>query len=485
MWCVGQNMLLTFSDSSVFLVFELYYSLTSSKQGYTYDIYTEKVEQKGAVGITHGLAAVDKNLVAKGDREQFFPIKLADLGVSFRCVDGEASVPADKERILGEIGADVQLLDELVHAVVAQAALERVLKEGGDRQARYLKAIRRGKQLRLDLVGSLADTQEVLSIVVDELAKTGACQRLCLRTEISFFPDSISQLNALQELDLTGCSGLTALPGSISQLNALLILCLASCTGLKVLPDNIFRLSSLQKLDLTGCSGFTALPGSIGQLNALLILCLASCTGLKLLPDSICQLNALHELDLTGCSGLTTLPDSIGQLNARQELDSPVQELDSTIQDLEEFELGWFGNSRCGWFEAKKRDLIDGTGQPASLHKLQLDGCSGLRTLPDSIGQLVAVDWAAKMEANDPDAHMLAVGAMSRLPKEVQLQLVPKLEATLVDWHSDVRRAAVEVISKLPEGVQVQLVPMLEACWWTGTVVSVVELHVVELQWRP
>lgn len=40
----GQNMLLTVSDSSVFLVFELYYSLTSSKKGYTYDIYTEKVE---------------------------------------------------------------------------------------------------------------------------------------------------------------------------------------------------------------------------------------------------------------------------------------------------------------------------------------------------------------------------------------------------------------------------------------------------------
>ena len=239
------------TDSFVLSVFELYESLTSLNEAYTYDLYTYMQQnsiysgctrhagQDLAVGITHELAAVDKNNLDKANRERLFPLKLTDFGVSFKCVDGEASVKEDRDRILGEIGDDVVLLDELVHAVVAQAALERVLKEGGDRQASYLQAIRRGKQLRLDLTGSQSDTQDVVSMVVDELAITGACQRLILCTALSSLPDSIDQHNALQKLNLAGCSRLRALPDSIGQLNALQELDLTGCSGLRALPDSI------------------------------------------------------------------------------------------------------------------------------------------------------------------------------------------------------------------------------------------------------
>ena len=75
-------------------VYELYSSLLSAKQ-YTYDLYTVFEDEDGgttvAVGITHGLAAVDGVGEAKGKRESTFPVELLDKGIAFKCEDGEAS----------------------------------------------------------------------------------------------------------------------------------------------------------------------------------------------------------------------------------------------------------------------------------------------------------------------------------------------------------------------------------------------------------
>ena len=80
---------------SVCSVYELYSSLLSAKKQYTYDLYTVlEAEDEGttvAVGITHGLAAVDSVGKAKGERESTFPVELLDKGIAFKCEDGVAS----------------------------------------------------------------------------------------------------------------------------------------------------------------------------------------------------------------------------------------------------------------------------------------------------------------------------------------------------------------------------------------------------------
>jgi hypothetical protein len=106
---------------------------------------------------------------------------------------------------------------------------------------------------------------------------------------------------------------------------------------LRELPSSIGQLNALQGLNLTGCSNLEELPSSIGQLITLQELHLGRCSNLKELPSSIGQLNAIQELHLIGCSKLRELPSSVGQLNALQ----CEEEVDATQKSgLEEgFEL--------------------------------------------------------------------------------------------------------------------------------------------------
>jgi Leucine-rich repeat (LRR) protein len=67
---------------------------------------------------------------------------------------------------------------------------------------------------------------------------------------------------------------------------------------LQELPTSIGKLNALQNLDLRGCSTLQELPTSIGQLNALQNLELEGCSKLQELPTSIGQLNALQKLNL-------------------------------------------------------------------------------------------------------------------------------------------------------------------------------------------
>ncbi len=64
----------------------------------------------------------------------------------------------------------------------------------------------------------------------------------------------IGKLNALLELNLSGCSSLQELPTSIGQLSALQNLDLSRCSSMQELPTSIGQLSALQNLDLSWCS---------------------------------------------------------------------------------------------------------------------------------------------------------------------------------------------------------------------------------------
>merc|ERR1711924_255018 len=117
-------------------------------------------------GITGGLAAVDSTASDKDLREGSFPWALLDKALEFKCMEGQASVPADADRIKGAIeklqtystgGLKEQgstRLDRVVHGVVALSALSRVLGTSDSaRRAKYMRALQNGehREVRLDL----------------------------------------------------------------------------------------------------------------------------------------------------------------------------------------------------------------------------------------------------------------------------------------------------------------------------------------------
>ena len=225
---------------------------------------------------------------------------------------------------------------------------------------------------------------------VDELEKFLLQQREihCEHCEyLKKLPESIGQLQNLQELVLGGCKSLTTLPESIGQLQNLQVLDLERCKNLTTLPESIGQLQNLQKLDLGNCEKLTTLPESIGQLQNLQELNLEWCVNLTTLPESVGQLQNLQELNLEWCIDLTTLPESIGQLQQLQILDlsscknltTLPESIIGRLQNLQELNLGDCKNLTT---------LPKSIGQLQNLQKLWLYNCKNLITLPESIGQL-------------------------------------------------------------------------------------------------
>ena len=132
---------------------------------------------------------------------------------------------------------------------------------------------------------------------------------------LTALPESLGNLSALEELDLSNCGNPTA--GNLSTLKRLLF---SNCKGLTVLPESLGNLSALKKLSLNNCRSLTALPESLDNLSALKKLDLKNCISLTALPESLGNLSALKELYLNNCRSLTTLPESIGNLSVLEEL---------------------------------------------------------------------------------------------------------------------------------------------------------------------
>jgi len=244
------------SRSVCYAVYELFQSLTRMDSEYTYDIYTAVEHQGGiygdekklAVGITHGMAAVDEYASSKARREQHFPIELIQRGITFRCENGNASVESDKRKIIAEIGAGATLLNDTVHGVVAAAALERVLKENSDSRHEFLEAVKRSppRELRVELTDSAGDTQENVTAVIEALAANGAskCEKLDLYSDVATeIPSCLGELTALKTLRLSNCSSLVSLPESMGQMTALETLKLVHCSSLVSLPESMGQLT--------------------------------------------------------------------------------------------------------------------------------------------------------------------------------------------------------------------------------------------------
>ena len=157
------------------------------------------------------------------------------------------------------------------------------------------------------------------------------------------------------DLNLDGCTGLTALPAlpariamlglrGCTSLNALpalpagiAMLYLSGCTSLTALPA---LPAGITYLNLSGCTSLNALPALPAGITGLN---LSGCTGLTALPalperithlylDGCTSLNALPALpagitwlDLSGCTSLTALPTLIAQLSALEDNDVEVR----------------------------------------------------------------------------------------------------------------------------------------------------------------
>ncbi|KAH7515833.1 hypothetical protein FEM48_Zijuj10G0068200 [Ziziphus jujuba var. spinosa] len=77
----------------------------------------------------------------------------------------------------------------------------------------------------------------------------------------------------------------------------------------------------IEELKLSGCSGLLEIDPSITSLANLTLLDLSYCISLKNLPASVSGLISLRVLDLYGCSKLRKLPEDIGDLKGLEELD--------------------------------------------------------------------------------------------------------------------------------------------------------------------
>ena len=200
-------------------VFELWHSLvgthqsswfTNKTRSYTFDIYTALVhtiekywdldsngkrrdEQRQAVGLTDGVAPSEEHPYWQTSRQQHFPLVLTDIGISFDCMNGQASIPMDEQRIKQAIEGEGELLNETVHGAVAAAVLSHVLKDD-NRARQYLEATKEGQPMReVSVQGDVAN--ETLVMLVDSLDDS-VCRNLHVNNNnrLTLLPANVGRL---------------------------------------------------------------------------------------------------------------------------------------------------------------------------------------------------------------------------------------------------------------------------------------------------
>lgn len=264
--------------SRVWCCFEIFNSLQMKEEErdvkarangpYKYHIYTKRTHNAGglgerrAVGLVDGDAPADagyadnpgtrcrNQMPMKAEREAHFPKALLRLALGARVEDGEASVAADRKRILNCIvggGRDLNAeappsheryddVNSILHGRVAADALRAALEEGGVMLEAALAALQASsvKRVSVYLQESKAATIEgqeriaaALPVTVEDLTLIGC---LTLRTA-----PRLAELTQLKALNLFNCASLTELP-DLSKLTKLETLNLAFCRSLSAMP---------------------------------------------------------------------------------------------------------------------------------------------------------------------------------------------------------------------------------------------------------
>ncbi|XP_055960856.1 disease resistance-like protein DSC1 isoform X2 [Mercurialis annua] len=192
-----------------------------------------------------------------------------------------------------EIDSSIKLLYNLTRLLIYECKKLKSLPE-------IPKGIKR-LDLSISGVEELALSVPFLNVVNASLNLSG-CRNLQKLPEIT---GNVLYLDISQ-------TAIEELPSSIISSSSLIMLRMAQCEHLMILPDSICELDYLDELDLSGCRNFCKLPPLYG-LNSLRKLCLDG-TALVEIPNDIVSLPSLRELSLNSCKRLQILPKLPQQL---------------------------------------------------------------------------------------------------------------------------------------------------------------------------
>ncbi|XP_055960665.1 disease resistance-like protein DSC1 [Mercurialis annua] len=183
------------------------------------------------------------------------------------------------------------------------------------------------------------------------------------------------------------------LPSSIiSPSSSLIVLRMVQCENIIFLPDSICELEYLEELDLTGCKNICKLPPLKG-LSFLRKLCLDG-TALVEIPNDIVSLSSLRELTLNSChrlQGLPKLPEQLIQLQVQN------------CTSLESAELSWYIPSTelseyVEYLEMGYDKLVNFKFYYGNCYNLDEDSCSSILAEAQFILEEVAITFNNTME---------------------------------------------------------------------------------------
>ncbi|KAH7517679.1 hypothetical protein FEM48_Zijuj09G0090100 [Ziziphus jujuba var. spinosa] len=149
-----------------------------------------------------------------------------------------------------------------------------------------------------------------------ESLEIGDCHSLMFLPEIGY-----GGFSNLKTLSIENCNNLTSLSMGFKNLTLLEHLIIMYCPSLVTLPQGIQNLSALQSLTILGCCPeFMSLPEELQNLTRLHSLEIRSCPGLEALPEWIEKLVSLRTLAISDCQCITSLPESMVRLTGLQHL---------------------------------------------------------------------------------------------------------------------------------------------------------------------
>ena len=276
---------------------------------------------------------------------------------------------------------DIQKREELKSVQFVECTLSRIpaaLLEHSELETlhfidcAFLKKLIFDREVVDDTFESLRHLKKLCKLVVE--GKTN---------KLSYFPQSLSKLTALEELHMIGHE-ISDLPESVSHLEHLQVLNLSECS-LSAFPDVVCELTKLESLDLHS-NQIRSLPDSVKKLVNLRCMDLKRC-GFEQYPEIVLEMPSLKEVVVYEGDRVDGFPRQLKELKTVTRLDMSNLHLNvcpdivGKCESLIELNL------------ERNRDLFslpDSLVQLISLRKLNLAACN-LSRYPEVVSELTAL----------------------------------------------------------------------------------------------